>query len=341
MENRTFAEPEEKQAEEPNPIIGGFWRRLFAFIIDTILLGVTGICIGALFFDRLAELGGWGRLLGFTVALLYFGLLNSSIGNGQTVGKRLLKIKVVDGEKQTISIAKSFLRFTILGIPYFLNGAMIPPEILSNSIMSLVLGLAVFFGTGAIIYLFIFNRVTRQSLHDLIMGTYVINRNSHADIPEKAVWRGHFVAVGTLFVAVVVLIVFVVPRFASKKPFADLTTIQRQIHKSGLVHMATVTVGKSSGTRKGEKGEKTWEMTFLSTTAMLKHRPLDYEAVASEIATVVLDAYPAVVDKDALVVQTSYGYDIGIARAWIGHRVQHTPQEWEELLMDADSGEKI
>jgi uncharacterized RDD family membrane protein YckC len=341
MENGTSTAPNESQNEKPKPIIGGFWRRLFAFIIDMIILGIIGICTGALFFDDLAELGGWGRLLGFVVALLYFGLLNSSIGNGQTIGKRLVKIKVVDGDKQTISILKSFLRFTILGVPYFLNGAMVPPEILSNPVLSLVLGLAVFFGTGAIIYLFIFNRATRQSLHDLIMGTYVINRNSTEDIPEKAAWRGHFVAVGALFVAVVVLIVVVVPRFVRKEPFADLTTIQRQIHKSGLVHMATVTVGKSSGTRKDEKGEKAWEMTFLSTKAVLKRRPLDYEAVASEIAAVVLEAYPAVVDKDALVVQTSYGYDIGIARAWIGHRVQHTPQEWNELLTAADSGEKI
>lgn len=341
MENSTPAAPEEGQAVKPRPIIGGFWRRLFAFIIDTILLGIIGMCIGALFFDYLAELGGWGRLLGFTVALLYFGLLNSSIGNGQTIGKRLLKIKVVDGEKQTISIAKSFLRFTILGIPYFLNGAMIPLEILSNSIMSLLLGLAVFFGGGAMIYLFIFNRVTRQSLHDLIIGTYVINSNSDEAIPDKAVWRGHFVAVGTLFAAVVAFIVIVVPRFARTEPFADLIAIQKQIQKSGLVHAATVTVGKRSGMRKHEEGEENGEMTFISTKAVLKYRPHDYEAVASEIASIVLDAYPAIVDKNALVVQTSYGYDIGIARAWIGHRIQHTPQEWKELRMHMDSRETI
>ena len=340
MEINNQVEPNERQPEKPKLIICGFWRRLIAFIIDVTILGIVGVGVGALFYDSLAELGGWGRLLGFGVALLYFGLLNSSIGNGQTIGKRILKIQVVNNDKQTISIPKSFLRFIILAIPYFLNGALIPPELLINTFTSLLLGVAVFFGGGAIVYLFIFNRETRQSLHDLIIGTYVVNIGSSEELPVKPFWKGHLAVVSTLFVTVIVLIIFVIPKFTDKEPFSRLLIVQKQIQKSGLVHVVTVTVGKSSGTNKSEEGKEKWETTFLSTNAVLKHRPSDDDVVVSKIASIILETYPEVIEKNSLVINTSYGYDIGIASAWKIHRVQHAPQEWKKLLMQSNLNKK-
>lgn len=65
-------------------IISGFWRRLLALVVDGVILGLAGSLLGLVFFEPLAGLGVWGRLLGFSVAFGYFGLLNSSIGRGQT-----------------------------------------------------------------------------------------------------------------------------------------------------------------------------------------------------------------------------------------------------------------
>ena len=42
-------------------------------------------------------------------------------------------------------------------------------------------------------------------------------------------------------------------------------------------------------------------------------------------------------EKDSVVINASYGYDIGLANAWRSQRVQHTPQEWKELLLQPDS----
>jgi len=53
------------------------------------------LLIGATLFDQLSHLGGWGRLVGFCIAILYFGTLNSVVGKGQTLGKRILKIHVI------------------------------------------------------------------------------------------------------------------------------------------------------------------------------------------------------------------------------------------------------
>lgn len=337
MEGNSQAESNEKQPEKPRPKICGFWRRLFAFIIDVSILGIVGIAIGTLFYDSFAELGGWGRLFGFAVASLYFGLLNSSLGNGQTFGKRILKIQVVDRDSRTIAISKSFLRVMILGVPYFLNGALIPPDILINPFISLLLGLIVFFGCGAIVYLYVFNRETRQSFHDLVIGTYVINVGSEKELIAKPIWKGHLVVVSTLFVTVIVLIVFVIPKFAAKEPFSDLLTVQKNIQKSGLVHVATVTVGKSSGTNLTNEGGGKWESTFLAINAVLSHRPSDYDAVTTQIASIIFETYPKVMEKNSLVINASYGYDLGIASAWKSHRVQHSPQEWKDLVLKSDS----
>lgn len=107
-------------------LICGFWRRLFAFIIDFIILGILGFIVGTAFFDFFAEIGVLGLLFGFAVALLYFAIQNSSVCGGQTLGKRILNIKVVNKEAETISLKRSFIRFMVLGPPYFLNGALLP-----------------------------------------------------------------------------------------------------------------------------------------------------------------------------------------------------------------------
>ena len=58
-------------------LIAGFWRRLAAFLIDGIILSVPTMLVGLAFFQWAVSLGQAGRLVGFIVALLYFGVLNS------------------------------------------------------------------------------------------------------------------------------------------------------------------------------------------------------------------------------------------------------------------------
>jgi len=74
---------------------------------------------------------------------------------------------------EPLELVKSFLRYTILGVPFFLNNSHLPPQLLASWIGTLFSVLVFGFG-GSIIYLIIFNRRTRQSLHDLIVGSYVV-----------------------------------------------------------------------------------------------------------------------------------------------------------------------
>lgn len=305
--------------------ISGFWRRVLAFIIDGLLLGLVGVICGLLLFDPLAQLGGWGRLVGFFVALVYFGILNSAVGKGQTVGKRLMKIEVVDRSGRHIPLARSLLRYTILGTPFFLNGVMIPPSVMMSPVGYLI-GFVLFGLGGAIIYLYVFNRRTRQSLHDLIVGSFVTKTSPPGEV-IGSIWRPHLVVVGVWLMAVVGLSV-AMTGLSQKGVFPGLLDVQKAIQASGKVHMATVNVGKSWQIVNGSRSEA----TYFHSNAIWKQRPEDEESAARSVASMILHNYPDIADKDVLTVNITYGYDIGIARAWKSNTFSHSPSEWQRML---------
>src|SRR5208283_1622002 len=68
----TDAEPPPLSAPSTQLTICGFWRRIVALVIDYIVLWLFGEVLGLFLFDFFAHLGGWGRLVGFGVALVYF-----------------------------------------------------------------------------------------------------------------------------------------------------------------------------------------------------------------------------------------------------------------------------
>lgn len=108
------------------PQIATFWQRIGAAVVDAFLLGAIGACLGFLWFDQLAALGRMGRFIGGAIALVYFGTLNSKIGQGQTLGKRLVKIRVTDAKGALVSLPRSAFRATILLLPAILNGIPLP-----------------------------------------------------------------------------------------------------------------------------------------------------------------------------------------------------------------------
>lgn len=311
--------------ESPHRTISGFWRRLLALIIDGLLLGLVGFVCGLLLFDPLAQLGGWGRVIGFLVALVYFGILNSAMGKGQTIGKRLMTTEVVDRSGQHISPARSLLRCVILAIPFFLNGALIPPSVMMSPV-GYIIGFILFGFGGAIIYLYAFNRRTRQSLHDLTVGTFVTKTSPQGEV-LGSVWRPHIAVVGIWVVAVIGLSV-AMTGLSQKGVFPGLLDVQRAIQASGKVHVATVNVGKSWRIVDGSRSET----TYFYSNAIWKQRPQDEESAARFVASIILRNYPEIVEKDVLTVHVTYGFDIGIARAWKSHTSTHSPKEWQQLV---------
>jgi uncharacterized RDD family membrane protein YckC len=300
------------------PAFAGAWRRIGAFVIDGFLLGLLAICAGYFFFDFLVDIGRWGRLLGFVVALAYFGTLNSRIGNGQTLGKRILNIKVVGADGLALPPQKTALRFAVMGTPWFLNGAWFSAGVLMSPLIY-PLAIAVF-GLGlAIIYLFLFNRPTRRSLHDLAVDSYVVRSESTSSIAASPIRRVHAVVVAVL-IAIAGAVPIFTTRLAAQEPFAAVLDVYRAIEGEPGVIYAQVNQGWSSNSE--------GKSTYLHVIVYLDEPRVDDAATAGLMARRAIQADPSAMQLDIVQVTLLYGYDIGIASAQRSHAYAETPAEW-------------
>lgn len=305
--------------------IANFWRRVGALFIDTLILGLVGFLLGLVFESTFVEIGGWGRLTGFVIALAYFGLMNSKLFNGQTIGKRLLNIRVVDANNQTIPLVKSVLRYIILAAPFFLNGTQFTNEALLSYLMY-PLSMIIFGGLFCNIYLYIFNRITRQSLHDLAVGTLVVNINIEKQ-ELGTVWKPHLVIVAVFFVAAALVPAFI-GTMAQNESIKEMLAVQTALSNEQGVTDAAVTNGATTFFSVN-KGTKT--TTYVAALAVLSSNKVSDVNIARKLAAIVVQNYPEVVDKDTLRITLAYGFDIGIWSQWSNHTHDFNPSEFASV----------
>lgn len=313
--------PSEQGYDEDNQAkVSGFWRRLIAFVIDVFLLGIFGNLVGSLFYENLIHLPiVWGRAIGFLIALAYFGLLNSDVGDGQTLGKKLLGIKVQSRSGENLSLPTSCLRFTVLGLFYFLNGLQFPIGWIAYEsllvISTPVLALLVFGFGGTIVYLFIFNRQTRQSLHDLVVDSVVVYVESEGETVDKPVWWWHKVIgygwLGLVFLGSILTtgtFMFSNYRFGFGKQLENMKKVVENLQK----HPNVMEGGARQLTH--FSGDKTTTRSF-SVWARWKGKPeFDLKKKAlKEFGDTVTEGYRFPDQLDYVIVKVVYGYDIGIA----------------------------
>ena len=139
----------------------GFWRRLIAFIIDTVILTIAQMPIDAVakpFITKPSNLSSSSQSLTYSGAniiyllilvvgwWLYWVTLQHKIG--QTLGKKLLGIKVVDEKGKTPSA-----------------GVLGTREFVGKLVSTLILGIG---------FLMIAFDSKKQGLHDKIAKTYVV-----------------------------------------------------------------------------------------------------------------------------------------------------------------------
>jgi len=167
---------------DTQPYIAGFWRRSFAFIIDALLIGAFCNIISSL-------LGKFPYEYPILITLIGYLFVN----NGQTIGKILQSIKVVKLDQQYLSLSASFLRSAILYAPFCLMSFTLLFHPVLNSIFTILLGSLLI----SIIYLYIFNRKNRRSIHDYLAHTIVI-KNGVEPKTISTTWNVHFYIVTIL-----------------------------------------------------------------------------------------------------------------------------------------------
>lgn len=298
----------------------GFWRRLGAFLIDALLLGVVGMVVGGIFGDALSRMGGYERIVGFALALAYAGLLNSALGGGRTLGKRVLGLRVERVGGGLLSVPRAMARQVVFSVPFFLNGAPFGESVLTSAwgylLSALVLG-----GMLSILYLYLFNRKTRRSLHDLAVGSWVVRAGALPPVPVEATWRGHLAVAATL-VMLAAGSPLLIERLAGTEFFAGLLELNRAMSGGPGVVTANSMVGATY-----HSGGATTQ--YVAVTLQIDTRLVHDKSRAREIARKIIEAYPEAASKDVISVTLVYGFDMVIASKWTQHSFQFEPSELE------------
>ena len=136
-------------------VYAGFWKRVVAYVIDSVILAVGGLLIGFIVGALLVTGGVRDRgglelmlnLVGVVIVWLYHALLESSTAQA-TVGKMALGIIVTDLDGDRISFGRASVRF----FGMFLS--------------ALILGMG---------FLMVAFTRRKQGLHDMIAGCLVVN----------------------------------------------------------------------------------------------------------------------------------------------------------------------
>ena len=301
----------------------GLRRRAAAFLVDGVILGLIGYVLGLALFDTFVRLGPWGRAVGFGVALAYF--VPQESRGGQSPGKRLLRLRVVDAQGRALGPARGTLRFAILGVPYFLNGAALPTKVATFAggvpVAVMVMG-----GLLALAYLLVFNRRTRQSLHDLAVGAFVVRADAR-DAPGPArAWGGHRVIAGALVVLGGASPLLSAP-LSRQPPVAGLNTLRQRLEAQP--ELRSVDVSATVSTVHGATASERRELVIEGRVAM----PLaDNVPLSTRLAGIALASYPDAGVLDAIEVRLAHGYDIGIASRWSDQTLALKPAQWADRV---------
>ena len=317
-----MAEPVLSEAEQRSQL-AGFWARILAFVLDSLFLSAIGMVLAFFFGPYFVTLHSWGRCIGIAIALAYLGVLNSSLGGGQTLGKRLTKIAVVGRNGRPIGLGRSIARSAVLTAPFFVNGWVLPDL---PPFASIFIAVVLFGGIGAIIYLYVANRRTRQSLHDLLVGSFVCRADAVA-CPLTLKVRPVHVAVAANWYGLVLLFLLLSPLGGKLDPsdIAKLGAVRANVATvPGVWHVAALK--GTTHLKSVDAPERT--ALWLTVIAYRDPSPEPPAATAVRVAAKVIEVAPDLLGQRTLTVRVIQGFDIGFASFSTGYFDTKTAEEW-------------
>ncbi|PUB13385.1 RDD family protein [Paenisporosarcina sp. OV554] len=123
----------------------GFWVRLLANIIDSLVIGIP---VGTIAY---IATGNWENEDFSTPLSILYSILIPILWYGYTVGKRIMNVRIVKVDGSKLGIGAMLMRVIVAGLIYVVT-----------------------LGIAAIVSAFMVGiREDKRSLHDLIAGTYV------------------------------------------------------------------------------------------------------------------------------------------------------------------------
>jgi hypothetical protein len=158
-------------------------------------------------------------------------------------------------------------------------------------------------------------------LHDLVVGTYVVNVNPPGlRVPSVTLWRGHLLVVGmiALFAFVAPSLATMIIRHANLQAVLD---VQRQLQQQPHVRNAGFLEGETLTYSNAGKRTVSYLQAELTLDA-----PMTSDAdVAAAAARAIQAAYPEKSKQATIVVRLVYGYNMIIAARWNSQSYRYQP----------------
>lgn len=295
------------------------WKRIVALAIDTALLFFLGWIFGVIFKDQWIRLGGLSRFAGYLVAGIYYTVSCSYHFDGQTFGKYLVKIKVVEVGGGKLSIFKSFLRFNVYGLPHFLNGAF-SDYLDPLSFFEQFIGVLLFFTLFSNLYLLLLSK-PKRTLSDLFCKTVVVPVEA-MELNPPAIRRGDLFAVSFLGLVVVATSVYFLKQ-ADDGFLADVNKTYRAIQVAAKTNRVTVNQNTNTVTSSSGKSiTRSYRIQLMNPV----HSNQD-SVFARGIADVALESNTSIKSVDFIYVGLVTGIDIGIYSGWTTNHFTYRPAD--------------
>jgi uncharacterized RDD family membrane protein YckC len=318
--------PESARSSAPSPRhVGKLWRRVVAGLIDFIILGIIGRFVAWPFANTLMALGPVAPLVGYFIGMLYFAFPESSIGSGASLGKRFLLLQVVHRDGSLLTVEESLVRYTVFSIPIFLNRAALPLSHTPWGVLILI-GIVVFGLGGFTDYLILFNRNTRQGIHDLSVGSFVAEADRSGAVSASRVWRAHWLIAGALLTVLAVAGAVLKIEIREWDPLDQLPLMMENVR---LVEQVDGVQSAGVVKNTGYNGRT----LALSVTIRCNCEEGAEEAIADKAARELLRGDPHISDYPVINIVVGRGYDIGIASTLTSKRFSDTPDRWSERVL--------
>lgn len=289
----------------------GVFTRLLALIIDLFFLFLIGLVLGNLFTGFFSNHVVIGHILGWFLATAYFGVFNSNLIWGMTLGKLLMRLQTLDHQGEELKWPKALIRSQFVVVPWILVGQHIPDASLmpwAKPLLLMVVNGTFLVQAACMVFL-------RRSFHDFILRTQVINSGTEAGKVSATP--------GTLWPPIVVIYLAcliwpftpighpIKPRAAALEPAYEIIESQPWV----LTFDSLV----PAHPYKVKEAEQDEHQQYLLVSLFMRGYP-ESEQQPKQLADQLHQQLAPVIELpqelQGLLIEIRYGYDVGLASSW-------------------------
>jgi hypothetical protein len=220
-----------------------------------------------------------------------------------------------------------------------LNGWRLP--ILNNPILAFITTVIVFGGLLSLIYTFIFNRTTRQGIHDLVVGSYVVPAPPAPEMVRPEIPRIHrrftygLVGVGLLLGIAGLAIQAVRPSgfvTLEEGELAELTELQTALMDTGEFYSVNV-VRQNRRSLQGGDVLRDLNIDMWAKRTCLGNPDYCNETVAWAARTA-FEYFDGIEDLSGMRVAVVNRFDLGITSGTLSQGAAWSIEDWHQELVD-------